>query len=106
MKPGAKPARRPRFDQYVQGPKVESFGKAENFGQFEDFESFRTLLMKNKRLVLRCVAEKLMMYALGRELDIADDETIDSIVEQLERQDRGLGTLVEQIVLAPAFLAN
>lgn len=106
IKPGARPSRQPRFDQYIQGAKVESFGKAANFGQFEDFESFRTVLMKNNDLVATCVAEKLMMYALGRELDIADDETIDSIVEHLEKHDRGLATLVEQIVLSRAFLTN
>ncbi len=106
LKPGAKSSARKRFDQYVQGPKVESFANAPNFGEFDGFESFRNLLMTNKHLVIRCVSEKLLTYALGRGLDITDDETIDSITKELERKNHGLKTLVEQIVLSDAFHKN
>ena len=106
IKPGAKPSARKRFDQYVQGPKVESFADAPNFGKFDGFESFRKLLMKNKQMVVRCVAEKMMTYALGRGLDFADDDRIDSMTENIKRQDHGLKALVEQIVLSDAFHTN
>jgi hypothetical protein len=106
IKPGAKPSASRRFGLYVQGPKVESFGTAPNFGQFDGFESFRKLLMKNKHLVARCVTEKLMTYALGRGLDIADEETIDSITDHLAQTDYGLQTLVEQIILSREFQTN
>ncbi len=106
VKPGAKPSNRKRFDQYVQGPKVEPFAEAPNFGKFDGFESFRELLLKNNHLVARCVTEKMLTYALGRGLDIADEETMDSITEYLKREDSGLKTLVEQIVLSRAFHAN
>ena len=62
--------------------------------------------MKNKHLVVRCVTEKMMTYALGRGLDIADDDTIDSMTKHLTQQDRGLQTLVEQIVLSREFQTN
>lgn len=106
IKPGAKPSARRRFGLYVQGPKVESFATAPNFGQFDGFESFRRLLMKNKHLVARCVTEKLMTYALGRGLDIADEETIDSITDHFAQQDHGLQTLIEQIILSREFQTN
>jgi hypothetical protein len=106
VKPGARPSSSKRFDLYVQGPKVESFADAPNFGEFDGFESFRKLLMKNKHLVVRCVTEKMMTYALGRGLDIADDDTIDSMTKHLTQQDRGLQTLVEQIVLSSEFQTN
>jgi hypothetical protein len=106
VKPGAKPSTRKRFDLYVQGPKVESFADAPNFGKFDGFHSFRRLLMKNRHLVVRCVTEKMMTYALGRGLDIADDDTIDSIVNNLKQQNHGLQALVEQIVLSREFQTN
>ena len=77
VKAGAKPSARKRFDQYVQGPRVESFAVAPNFGRFDGFESFRELLMKNKHLMVRSISAKMMTYALGRGLDFSDDETID-----------------------------
>jgi len=106
VKPGAKPSSKRRFGQYVQGPMVESFADAPNFGEFDDFESFRRLLMKNKHLVVRCVTEKMMTYAIGRGLDIADEETIDSIRDNLGQQNHGLQTLVQQIVLSREFQTN
>lgn len=106
LKPGARPTSRRDLIQYVDGPLVEPFANAPNFGQFDDFDSFRKLLMKNKHLVIRCVTEKMMTYALGRGLDFTDDETIDTIAENVRRQDQGLKTLVEQIVLSDAFHTN
>jgi hypothetical protein len=90
----------------VEGPKVESFAVAPNFGRFDGFESFRELLIKNRHLVVRCVTEKMMTYALGRGLDFSDDETIDSITQDLQRHDQRLKTLVQQIVLSDAFHTN
>ncbi len=106
LKPGAKPTARKDVIQYVDGPPVESFADAPNFGQFVGFESFRERLMENKHRVVRCVAEKIMTYAIGRGLDFADDEAIDSIADALEQHDLGLHTLVEQIVLSDAFHTN
>ena len=62
--------------------------------------------MKNKHLVVTCVTQKMMTYALGRGLDISDDDTIDSISKHLTQEDRGLQTLVEQIVLSREFQTN
>ncbi|MAG93434.1 MAG: hypothetical protein CMJ48_06770 [Planctomycetaceae bacterium] len=103
LKPGARPTARKGVIQYVDGPPVESFADAPNFGRFDGFESFRKLLMKNKHLVVRCVAQKMMTYALGRGLDFDDDEAIDTITKNLARHDQGLKALVEQIVLSDAF---
>ena len=106
LKPNARASSRKRFDQYVDGSKVESFANAPNFGRFKDFESFRNLLLKNNHLVIRCVTEKMMTYSLGRGLDFSDDKTIDSITKNLKQDDHGLKTLVEQIVLSDAFRTN
>lgn len=106
LKSGAKTSSRKRFDQYVDGAKVESFADAPNFGRFDDFDSFRDLLMMNKHLVIRCVTEKLLTYGLGRGLDIADDETIDSIIGKIKKRNHHLKTLVEQIVLSDTFHTN
>ncbi|MCP4511444.1 MAG: DUF1592 domain-containing protein [Fuerstiella sp.] len=106
VKPGAKPSSGKRFDLYVQGPKVESYADAPNFGHFDGFDSFRRLLMKNKHLVVRCVAEKMMVYALGRGLDISDDNTIDSMAAKLKQHGHGLHTLVENIILSREFRTN
>ena len=106
VKPDTRPTPGRRFGQYVQGPKVESFADAPNFGSFDGFESFRELLMKNKRLVVRCVTERMKTYALGRGLDFADEEAIDTITANLEAHNDGLRSLVEQIVLSDAFHTN
>jgi len=106
VKPGSRPSARRRFGQYVLGPSVESFGDSPQLGKFDGFESFRKLLLANKQLVVRCVTEKMMTYALGRGLDFADEPTIDRITKQLDVDGNRLQSLVEQIVLSKAFQTN
>ena len=45
-----------------------------------------------------------MIYALGRPLDVTDDEIIQTIIDNLKTQGHGARELVKALVFSPAFL--
>jgi hypothetical protein len=51
----------------------------------------------------RCVASKMLTYALGRGLGVADRCTVSSIVNNLSKDDYRFSTLIKSIVTSPPF---
>jgi len=51
----------------------------------------------------RCVAEKLLVYALGRGLQPFDGPAVDTIVERVEGDGGGVGTLVHAVCASVPF---
>ena len=64
----------------------------------------RAILERHGNDVLRSVVKHMMIYALGRPLDVTDDETIRSIVKTLESRNYRASELVYAIVLSKPFL--
>ena len=64
----------------------------------------RVLLEKHRDDFLRSVTKNLLIYALGRPLDISDDVTIDEIVTHLNENDQHARELVHAVVLSKPFL--
>jgi mono/diheme cytochrome c family protein len=51
----------------------------------------------------RCLAEKLLVYALGRGLQYFDGPAVDTIVDRVEREGGGVGTLVHAVCASVPF---
>ncbi|HIG28145.1 MAG TPA: DUF1585 domain-containing protein [Verrucomicrobiales bacterium] len=66
----------------------------------------RALLVKRHKQFIRGLTEKLMTYALGRELGIGDRPSIDAIVQKLRRDEKGLRDLLRLIVTSETFQNN
>ena len=61
------------------------------------------LAEEKKNEFCRCLAEKMLTYALGRGLDSYDRCTIKSIVEQLQSNEYRFQTLITAIVTSEPF---
>lgn len=85
---------------------VDTSGKLPSGEAFDDVRDLRKILLGRKEQFVRCLAEKLLMYALGRELSFSDRPQINAIVEELERRGGGLQDLVEIVVCSDGFLTN
>jgi mono/diheme cytochrome c family protein len=78
-------------------------------GTFPDGTTFsgpaglKDVLLTKKREFCRCLAEKMMTYALGRGLEPADRRSIERIVDRLESEDHRVSVLVAGIVSSDAF---
>jgi hypothetical protein len=70
---------------------------------FRGAAELRTILKAKKGMVGRCLAEKMMTYALGRGLEFYDGPTIEKIAAALEKDGYRFSTLVTEIVRSDAF---
>ncbi len=85
---------------------IDASGKLPSGEAFEDVRGLRSILVERKAQFIRCLTEKLMTYAMGRELSMADRPQVDAIIVELERRGGGLQDLVEIIVTSESFRAT
>ena len=92
--------------QYGKGLPVDASGQLPSGERFDDIRELRTLLIKRHEQFTRSLSEKLMTYALGREVEVGDRPVIDRICEQMAEPDAGLRDLIRAIVVSESFLKN
>ncbi|GAB5560053.1 MAG: DUF1592 domain-containing protein [Synoicihabitans sp.] len=85
---------------------VDATGKLPSGESFEDVRELRTILLDRRDFFVRCLTEKLLIYALGRELAFSDRPQINAIIDELERRQGGLQDLVELVATSEAFLGS
>lgn len=82
---------------------VDTAGVLPTGQSFQNMDELKEVLLERKHLFAKCLAEKMLTYALGRELTFGDRATVNKILEDLERRGRGLQDLVELTVTSEAF---
>jgi len=85
---------------------IDTSGKLPSGEAFDDVRGLRQILTGRKEQFARTLTEKLLMYALGRELSFSDRPKVNEILDELDRRGGGLQDLVEITVTSDAFLAN
>ena len=85
---------------------VDSTGTLPGGDSFSTVDEFRTLLVNRQGQFNRCLTEKLMSYALGRELNPSDRPSIDKILAEVEGKKLGLSDLIRLVVESEPFLSN
>jgi hypothetical protein len=91
---------------YERKMPVDPAGKLSNGEEFSSFKEFRKLMIGQSDRFSRCLTEKLMAYALGREMEVGDRPAIDQILQDLEATTGGLQDLIRLIVQSKPFLRN
>jgi hypothetical protein len=83
--------------------KIDAAGKLITGESFESVSELKHILVTNHRLdFYRCLTEKLLTYATGRGMEYYDAETIDRIVNRLDRENgKGSALLLGVIESAP-----
>ena len=82
---------------------VDAAGELPGGQQFQNLDELKEVLLDRKQLFAKCLTEKMLTYALGRELSFGDRKTVQGIVEELEKRGDGLQDLVELVVTSEAF---
>jgi hypothetical protein len=93
-------------DEYAGKTPVDATGKLPNGDSFSTVPEFRKLLVDREDQFNRCLAEKLMTYALGRKLEVGDRPSVDKILAELDGKKGGLRDLIRLVVLSKPFLSN
>ncbi|MBT4158285.1 MAG: DUF1592 domain-containing protein, partial [Planctomycetaceae bacterium] len=93
-------------DEYDGKVSIDSSGKMPDGDSFETPVEFQEALLRRKDQFARCITEKLLAYALGRELEVSDRPVIDEIVQEISKPGKGLRDLIQDIVASRSFLEN
>ncbi|TWT84953.1 hypothetical protein CA13_64340 [Planctomycetes bacterium CA13] len=92
--------------EYGKKLPVDASGQLPSGKKFDDIRQLRTLLIERHESFTRSLTEKLMTYALGRELEIGDRPSVDEILAELNNKEGGLRDLIRLVVLSKPFLNN
>ena len=87
-----------------RGQPIDATGKLVTGESFKDFRELKHILATNHRAdFYRCLTEKMLTYAVGRGLEYYDTETVDKIVDDLERNDGHFSVLLNDIIASAPF---
>lgn len=84
-------------------PLIDAAARLPDGSRFVGVDGLRTELLRRRHRFLRCLAQKLYTYALGRELTPADDATIAAAVGYMNANRRTLRSLMHHIVSSQTF---
>lgn len=93
-----------RYRTEEVGQPIDPSGTLVTGESFKDVVELKNILADSRRKdFYRCVAEKMLTYALGRSVEYYDSHTIDCIVEKLEANRGSAMTLVREIIASNSF---
>ena len=89
--------------EFRTGQSVKTNGVLANGRKFNDIRDLKKILMEDKKQLARNLAEKLFVYALGRNVGFSDRAAIMEIVDNVEKQNYGFRTLIHEVIQSPLF---
>jgi hypothetical protein len=83
---------------------IDASGELVTGEKFKDVRELKKILRAHHLTdFYRCLTEKVLTYALGRGVDYYDVETIDRIVDRLQKEDGKFSALLTGVVESSAF---
>lgn len=82
---------------------IDASGKFPDGRTFQGAEDLKSVLKEQHEAFSRCLAEKLLTYALGRGLEHYDRPSVDRIIAALTHNQQRFSTLVVEIVKSDPF---
>ncbi|WP_397384760.1 DUF1592 domain-containing protein [Prosthecobacter sp.] len=88
---------------YTQGRPVDpSFTMADG-RPFKDVDEFKQLILAQPVQLARCVTEKFITHFTGAQMQFADREVVEAIVQRAASSGYGLRTLVHEVIQSRVF---
>ncbi|WP_231753589.1 DUF1592 domain-containing protein [Rosistilla carotiformis] len=84
-------------------PVIDASSRLPDGTPVDGIDGLQQALLQNEDAFLRCLAEKMLTYALGRELGIADRVHLDAAVNDLQANGKTLRQLIRWIVVSEPF---
>jgi hypothetical protein len=93
-----------RWRDQDEGLPVDARGELPDGTNFDGAIAMQAVIASNmKQKFVRCLTEKMLIYALGRGLEYYDECTTDLIIKHLADKDYRFSELVTQVVLSKPF---
>lgn len=87
-------------------PEINASGRLPNGQSFANFEEFRQRLVQQDGRFRRGLAEKLLVYALGRPVEPGDESTLQAATDHMEKTGNTFRGLIHSLVTSKAFLTK
>ncbi len=89
--------------RYRLGQPVDAAGVLTNGRTFQNLADLKNVLLADQDKVARCVIEKLLTFATGRQMGFSDRSEIDRLVAQSKAQGHAMRGLIHAIVQSEIF---
>jgi len=89
-----------------KGLDVEKGDKTPDGRVFKDITDYKKILMEDKDQIARNVIQKLMIFGTGAEIQFADREVVEAILETARKNDYGVRTMLHEVVGSRVFLGK
>ncbi|MES2596575.1 MAG: DUF1592 domain-containing protein [Verrucomicrobiota bacterium] len=89
--------------RYRLGPPVDAAGELSTGAKFANLAELKHLLLASQDRVAKCVADKLLTFATGREMGFSDRAEIDKIVSQSKTRNHATRDLIHAVVQSEIF---
>lgn len=90
--------------RYKRGGEVDPSHTMVDGREFKTFHEFRSLLSQDNDKLARNFASQLLVFGTGAAVGFSDRSELDSIVNQTRKQNHGLRSIFEQVIVSDAFL--
>lgn len=93
-----------QFRRTEHGRPIDTSGKLVTGEAFADIATLKEILAtRRKQDIYRCIAEKLLTYAIGRGVEYYDSTTIEQLTRRMEENAGSLRELIQGIVESAPF---
>jgi mono/diheme cytochrome c family protein len=82
---------------------IDTSGELPSGRKFDGPDELRKIVLEDKDAFARCIAEKMLTFAIGRGVTRDDQPAITSIAGQMAREDYRFSTLVLGVINSPQF---
>ena len=93
---------RPIWEYRLNLP-VDTTGTTAEGISFDGIRDYKAILVKEKRRLAENLARQLIVYSTGAEIQFADARQIDSILEQCQKSDYGVRSLIHAVIQSQIF---
>ena len=87
-----------------KGLDVEKGGETPDGKPFKDIDDYKQLLLADKDQLARSLAEKLLIYSTGADIQFADREVVEQLVAECRQKKYGFRSLIHAVVQSRVFL--
>ena len=87
-----------------RGPDVEKGDRTPEGRAFGDIEDYKKILFEDKDQLARNLAQKLIVYATGADIQFADREVVEQLIAKVRAKNYGFRSLIHEVVGSRVFL--
>jgi hypothetical protein len=92
-----------RVHEYKEGPAVDASGVTADGRTFKGIRDFKRLLLTQEEEIASNVLSNLVVYATGGEIQFADRDEIDQLVQRSREEEFSLRTMIHMVVQSQLF---